>query len=141
MKHGPLLLLGSVVTAFTFASSASAQMSYEMVQRDLGMNYAGQTANKQSTIALPAKIGMNYAGGNEAGTGVALVPMDKAIKTAENRVAAQAFSAELERTGSGPVYLIEFAGNGANTDVWINARNGKVEKTETIPLATSAPGA
>ena len=69
-----------------------------------------------------------------------LVSMDAALRTAENQVAGKAFSAELKSTETGPVYLIEFAGKGTNSDVWVDARSGKVEKTETTRLATFAPG-
>jgi len=69
-----------------------------------------------------------------------IIAMDVAIKTAEGQTVGKAYSADLTLTDSGPAYVVEFAGNGVNRNVWVDARNGRVEKTETIPLATFAPG-
>ncbi|HTS52054.1 MAG TPA: PepSY domain-containing protein [Burkholderiales bacterium] len=117
MNYRPLVLIASAVTGLTLAPVAGAYMS-------MFGSYPGSVSE---TLA-------------NAPAAVALVPMDAAVKAAEHQVTGKAFSADLERTGSGPAYLVEFAGNGANTDVWVDAKSGKVEKTETIRLATLAPG-
>ncbi len=139
MNHRQLLVLAAAVTGLTVAPVAGAYMF--MSQSALGMNYSGEIANAPAAAGFQSGLGMNYSGKiANTSAAAAIVPMDAAVKTAETQAAGKAFSAELERSGSGPVYLVEFAGKGANTDVWVDAKSGKVEKTETVRLAKSAPG-
>jgi len=137
MNYRLILLLGTTITALAFTPIAGAQMSYAMVQHDRGMNYSGEIANSHTAVRSQGDTGMNYAGEiTNTPAAVAVVPLDVAVKAAEKRVAGNAFRAELGRTNSGPAYLVEFAGNGAQTNVWVDAKSGKVERTQTVHLAS-----
>jgi hypothetical protein len=97
MNYRSLVLLAAAVIGLGFVSVAGAQMS--MSESAPGMNYSGKAASTSGPAALLTDMGMNYAG-EIANTppALAVVPLDAAVRAAENQVAGKAFSAELERT-------------------------------------------
>ena len=137
MNHRLHLLIAAGVVVLTHAPFAGADMSTS--HGGLGMNYAGDVPTTPARVAFQSP-GMNYAGQIANASAAAFVPMDAAVETAERQTAGQALSAELTGTRSGPAYLVEFAGNGMNRNVWVDARTGRVEKIETLRVAASVPG-